>query len=87
MIVEAVAGLGERLVAGEVTPDHYVLDRAGELKRERLASGGVLVAGELRELAALGVALENHFGGPQDVEWAIAEGRVHLLQSRPVTTL
>jgi pyruvate,water dikinase len=87
MIVEAVAGLGERLVAGEVTPDHYVLDRAGEVKRERLASGGVLVAEELRELAALGTALEEHFGGPRDVEWAIAEGRVHLLQSRPVTTL
>jgi pyruvate,water dikinase len=87
MIVEAIAGLGERLVAGEVTPDHYVVDRTGELKRERLASGGVLSSEELRELAVLGVALEDRFGGPQDVEWAIAGGRVYLLQSRPVTTL
>jgi pyruvate, water dikinase len=87
MIVEAVAGLGERLVAGEVTPDHYVVDRAGAVKRERLASEGVLVPEELRSLAALGVSLEAHFGGPQDVEWAIADGSVYLLQSRPVTTL
>jgi pyruvate,water dikinase len=87
MILEAVAGLGERLVAGEVTPDHYVVDRTGEVKRERLTSGGVLTEGELRELAALGSALEEHFGGPQDVEWAIADGKVYLLQSRPVTTL
>jgi pyruvate,water dikinase len=87
MIVEAVAGLGERLVAGEVTPDHYVVDRAGAVKRERLASDGVLGPEELRSLAVLGVALEAHFGSPQDVEWAIAGGSVYLLQSRPVTTL
>ena len=87
MIVEAVAGLGEQLVAGEVTPDHYVVDRAGEIQRERLATGGVLSPAELRDLAALGGALERHFGSPQDVEWAIADGNVYLLQSRPVTTL
>ena len=31
--------------------------------------------------------LEERFGRPQDIEWAIAEGRIFLLQSRPVTTL
>ena len=30
---------------------------------------------------------EERFGAPQDVEWAIAGDRFHLLQSRPVTTL
>ena len=35
----------------------------------------------------LGRKLEEHFGVPQDVEWAIAGGQVYLLQSRPVTTL
>jgi rifampicin phosphotransferase len=38
-------------------------------------------------LADLGRLLETHFGGPQDVEWALADGEIHLLQSRPVTTL
>lgn len=87
MIVEAVRGLGESLVAGEVTPDHYLLDREGAVKREHLASPGVLTAPELAELAALGRRLEEHFGCPQDIEWAIADGEVCLLQSRPVTTL
>jgi pyruvate,water dikinase len=86
MIVEAVLGLGERLVAGEVTPDHYVVDRAGTVKRERLTDG-VLDPDDLRHLAAVGLVLEEHFGGPQDVEWAIEGGNVYLLQSRPVTTL
>ena len=41
----------------------------------------------LARLAALGVELEERFGVPQDVEWALAGGELYLLQSRPVTTL
>ena len=33
MLVEAVFGLGEAVVSGEVTPDHYVLARDGRLKK------------------------------------------------------
>ncbi len=87
MIVEAVFGIGEQVVSGEVTPDHYVLSRAGEVKRDRLPNGGVLEPDEVRHLAELGVELEQRFGGPQDVEWALAGGELYLLQSRPVTTL
>jgi pyruvate,water dikinase len=87
MVVEAIFGLGEAVVSGEATPDHYVIDRAGEVKRERLVNGGVLEAGELVELAELGRSLEDRFGCPQDIEFAIADGKVYLLQSRPVTTL
>jgi pyruvate, water dikinase len=38
MIVEAVFGLGEAVVSGEVTPDHYVLARDGNLKKRRLTT-------------------------------------------------
>jgi pyruvate, water dikinase len=37
MVVEAVFGLGEAVVSGQVTPDHYVLKRDGRLKRSKLA--------------------------------------------------
>jgi pyruvate,water dikinase len=87
MIVEATFGLGEQVVSGEVTPDHYVLDRDGGCKRKHLVNGGVLEDDELVALAQLGRLLEERFGGPQDIEWAIADGQVFLLQSRPVTTL
>ncbi len=30
---------------------------------------------------------EAHFGKPQDVEWAVCEGRFYILQSRPVTVM
>jgi|SRR5919204_3199208 pyruvate,water dikinase len=87
MIVEAVYGLGEKVVSGDVTPDHYVVDRGGRVKRDAVPNGGVLSPDELARLADLGRRLEDRFGGPQDVEWALAGGQLYLLQSRPVTTL
>jgi pyruvate,water dikinase len=87
MIVEAVFGLGEQVVSGEVTPDHYVLDRDGGCKREHLVNGGVLESVELVALAQLGRSIEERFGRPQDIEWAIADDRILILQARPVTTL
>ena len=50
-------------------------------------NGGVLTGEDLAALADLGRSLEERFGCPQDVEWAIAGGELYLLQSRPVTTL
>lgn len=35
----------------------------------------------------LGLRVEAHYGGPQDVEWALADGETYLIQSRPITTL
>jgi pyruvate,water dikinase len=47
----------------------------------------VLADEEITHLVALGVRLESLFGASQDVEWAIAQGALYALQSRPVTTL
>ncbi len=87
MLLEAVFGLGEQVVSGEVTPDHYLVDRRGDVKVERLVHGGVLGQDEVRELVELGARLEEHLGAPQDIEWAIADEQLFVLQSRPVTTL
>ncbi len=87
MIVEAVFGLGEQVVSGEVTPDHYVVDRSGTIKREHIVDERVLEQDEIRQLVELGSGLVKHFGAPQDIEWAIEDSKVYLLQSRPITTL
>ncbi|HSN36532.1 MAG TPA: PEP/pyruvate-binding domain-containing protein [Arthrobacter sp.] len=39
------------------------------------------------ELAGFGTRIAEHFGAPQDVEWARAGGEFFILQSRPVTAL
>jgi pyruvate,water dikinase len=87
MIVEAVFGLGEQVVSGQVTPDHYIIDRAGNVKRELIIDQRVLVPQEVRQLAELGTELARRFGSPQDIEWAIEDDKLYLLQSRPITTL
>ena len=40
-----------------------------------------------RELAAVAVKLEKKLHAPQDIEWAVADGRIFLLQARPITTI
>jgi pyruvate,water dikinase len=41
----------------------------------------------VRRVAEFGLAVEQVWGRPQDIEWAIADGRFWLLQSRPITGL
>ncbi|KIS26546.1 phosphoenolpyruvate synthase [Arthrobacter sp. SPG23] len=38
-------------------------------------------------LAGYGTRIARHFGSPQDIEWALADGRFFILQSRPITAL
>ncbi|MBC8092484.1 MAG: phosphoenolpyruvate synthase, partial [Pseudonocardia sp.] len=39
------------------------------------------------ELARLGTRIAEHFGAPQDIEWARADGAFSVVQSRPITAL
>ena len=87
MVVEAVRGIGEQVVSGEVTPDHYTLDRKGKTKREKIVDERVLTDEELQRLGELGRKLEDKHGVAQDIEWAIVGEEIFLLQSRPVTTM
>lgn len=91
MVVEAAPGLGDAVVSGEVTPDHYVVSRAdGSVVDEFLPEderARVLRHTDLHRLRTLGLKLEAFFGSPQDVEWCIRGDELLLLQSRPITTL
>jgi phosphohistidine swiveling domain-containing protein len=42
---------------------------------------------DVSKLARLGQKLEEHFGSPQDVEWAYHSGEFYLLQSRPLVSM
>jgi len=42
---------------------------------------------EIMELAKIGARIEDHYGKPQDTEWAISKGKIVFLQARPITTL
>jgi pyruvate, water dikinase len=48
----------------------------------------VLSTAEVLDLARLAVKVEQHYGAPQDMEWCFDDDEViHLVQSRPITTL
>ena len=113
IVIEGAWGLGEVVVLGEVTPDHYEVDKAtldivdrviarkefmlardprtGETVRTPLddvkGHAPVLSEDEVHAIAELARRDEAHYGAPQDAEWAIEDGRVYLVQTRPITTL
>jgi rifampicin phosphotransferase len=47
----------------------------------------VLTDGQVSRLEGIGRRIEGHFGRPQDIEWCLADGLFHIVQSRPITTL
>ncbi|KAG1651422.1 putative phosphoenolpyruvate synthase [Nymphon striatum] len=46
-----------------------------------------LNANEAEKLAEIGVLVEQSYGNPRDIEWAISENQIYLLQARPITNL
>ena len=87
-VVSAVRGLGDAVVSGEADADTWHVDRDGAIVTRHLACGDrpVLSDDDVRSVAALAGRAASHFGGPQDIEWALAD-RLVLLQSRPITSL
>ncbi|SIQ76968.1 phosphoenolpyruvate synthase [Haladaptatus litoreus] len=47
----------------------------------------VLSEADINRLVELGEEVEDHYGTPQDVEWAMVGDDVFMLQSRPITTI
>src|SRR6266566_5371037 len=47
----------------------------------------VLSPAQAAELARIGVQIEDLYGQPMDIEWALHDGRVSVVQARPITAL
>lgn len=52
-----------------------------------LRDAAVLSADEASELARVGLAIEELYGQPMDVEWARADHQLFVVQARPITGL
>jgi len=115
LVIDATWGLGESIVAGKVTPDHFILQKmplavvhsnlgtkavysdaspkdqpnCTVLLKTPVEKRGIycLTEKQLRELAQLGLLIEEHFGVPQDIEWTYQHGQFVVLQTRPITTI
>ena len=69
VVISAVRGLGERLVAGQATGDQWIV-RHGQARRTR-ATEQAISADQARQIATLARRVHAHLGSPQDLEWAI----------------
>jgi pyruvate,water dikinase len=84
VVIGATLGVADRLAAGEEGAELIVASPGREDERR----SSLLSTPEVAALVAAARRLEEHFGGPQDVEWALEEGRgLVILQSRPLVTL
>ena len=111
IVIEAIYGLGEAIVSGEVSPDFYAVDKESlEVKKQEIRAKewglfrnirgenekrlipaeyrnqSVLSENQVKELAEFGKKLEQHYGKPQDSEWAMEKDELFIVQTRPVTT-
>jgi pyruvate,water dikinase len=103
-VINAARGLGSAIAQGEVAPDRYVLDPAGNLKESALgrkyhslacAHGRTALSRSLagsrclddEQIAELGLMInkaEEVIGEPVEIEWAMDETGIKLLQARPL---
>lgn len=84
VVVTAVRGLGAALVSGDAVGEEWIISPG---RTELTRAGQVLEAGQATAVANLALRVHERLGGPQDVEWAIEDGRLFLLQARPMTAL
>jgi len=87
-MLEAVAGIGEGLVSGEAQPDQWRLSGTNDaLEIQQISHAGKSGLGEsqITQLLEAGHELNQAFGAPQDIEWAIHDDCIYLLQSRDIT--
>lgn len=90
LVIDAVQGLGEALVSGEATPDHYEIDLQDRIVVRDLvdAAAPVLSDANIQTLTQQARDAAARFGEPLDTEWAFDNsGELYWLQARPVTTL
>lgn len=75
LVIEAIYGLGEGVVSGQITPDHYVLDRDdGSLVREHVATQSVAIVRAIH-------------GGTQQVALAPEKGSTRVLTNKDLEAL
>lgn len=88
-VIESVSGLGDKLVSGTQTPNHYRLSNSGEVLNKRIHSpSSDLSEDDMLWLRNLIGEIEKLYDQPQEIEWAIDQkNHGYILQSRPITTI
>ena len=85
MLIEVIKGLGENIVSGKVTPEQYGYDR---YEMKVMPGNGTLVDTDMLEKMGKTFAdIQLYFGFPCDIEFAVKDGELFILQSRSITKI
>lgn len=85
VVIEAVRGLGEKVVSGQSVGEDWVV--RGSSATRRRSTEEALTTDQALAVAELGRRVERQRGAPQDIEWAFGGGKLFLLQARAMTAL
>jgi phosphohistidine swiveling domain-containing protein len=88
VVIEAVPGMGDKAVSGQIVPQRFRVYRSGigewEVPLEKEVD--FISLEEIKFIAAQARELEGKFGHQLDIEWAVDGNRdIWWLQARPVT--
>ncbi|MEK6207979.1 MAG: PEP/pyruvate-binding domain-containing protein, partial [Chloroflexota bacterium] len=89
VVINAARGLGDAIASGTITPDSYTVRKSDLAIASRISGGNdaAIPDVDIAAIARLAIQLETVMGGPVDIECALRDGQLHLLQCRPITTL
>lgn len=111
IVIEAIWGLGEKIVQGVITPDHYqvkkedwsiyhkeIVEQRVQMVKKGTSNADIAVPvkkqalakmndKQIIALAKIGNDIHKHYFFPQDIEWAMEDGKLYILQTRPITTI
>ncbi len=82
VVISAIEGLGDALVSGEADGQNWIVADTVTAPDDPILSDT-----EVQDIAEMARKAEAAFGSPQDIEWAIDADGLHILQTRPITTV
>ncbi len=80
----------KKLIGSKEEEIIYSRDAAGTVKvavDEDRRKRAVLSDELIKALVAEGIKIQKHYGHPMDIEWAVRNGEIYILQARSITTL
>lgn len=87
MVINAVSGHGSRAVNGDNVATIHVERPSYEVRIANRHTKQPISTDQILELSRTAFQIEHHLGSPQDIEWAFKDGRLHILQTRPITRI
>lgn len=88
ILIESIDGLGENLVQGTATPSSYRVnwyeDVITQLNQIDISS---LEENEIQEIVQQALDIQQLYGYPVDIEWALKNETLYILQARPMTAI